>query len=54
MSLHHFITAIRGSQTQFRRFTRILENAVMFYLLVAAVWSLCWVVGHAFNLMGVG
>ena len=54
MSFHQFITACKGSQSEFRRFCRILENAVVFYLLVAAVWSLCWVVGHAFNIMGVG
>lgn len=53
MSLSQFITAIKGSQAQFRRFSRIVENAVVFYLLVASVWALCWVVGHAFNVWGV-
>ena len=45
--------ACKGSQAQFRRFSRIVENAVVFYLLVASVWALCWVVGHAFNVWGV-
>ncbi len=54
MPFSQFITAIKGSQAQFRRFSRIVENAVVFYLLVAAVWSLCWVVGNAFKIWGVG
>ena len=53
MPFSQFITALKGSQSQFRRFARIVENAVVFYLLIAAVWSLCWVIGHAFNIMGV-
>ena len=54
MSLSHFIKEIRGSQSQFRRFVGIVENAIVFYLLVAAVWSLCWVIGNAFKIWGVG
>ena len=53
MSLTYLITILKGSQTQFSRFSRIVEYAVMFYLLVAAVWSLCWMVGTIFNMWGV-
>lgn len=53
MSFLHFIRIIRGNQEQERRFARIVECFVMFYLLIAGLWSLCHVVSRIFIFMGV-
>lgn len=36
------------------RFARVVEGAVMLYLLFAVVWTLCYAVGDIFRAMGVG
>ena len=55
MLLSDFITKCRNSKAYFRGLVvRAIEDAIILFLGGAAIWSLCWVVGHAFNIMGVG
>ena len=53
MSLSNFIRFLKENQEQTERFCRVAENAVMFYLMFAAIWALCYVVGNIFSWMGV-
>lgn len=53
MPLQKFITIIKGNQSQYERFCRITEYAVLFYLLAAGLWSLCYVVSGILKAMGV-
>lgn len=53
MSIIEFITKVFENQAANRRFVKVVEDAVILYLLFAAVWSLCSVVGKLFSVWGV-
>ena len=54
MSITNFIKFLRENQEQNKRFCRIVEDFVMLYLMVAALYALCYAVGNIFSWMGVG
>lgn len=53
MPLCKFITIIKGEQAVYERFCRIIEDAVLLYLLFAGLWTLCRVVGNILQVWGV-
>ena len=53
MPLCKFITILKGNQAEYERFCRIVEDAVLFYLLFAGLWTLCRVVGNILQVWGV-
>ena len=50
MSFNHYSTKQRRMQ---ERFARVVEGAVMLYIMFACVWTICYLVGEILQKMGV-
>ena len=51
MSLKHNTTKDRRMQ---ERFCRVVDFAVRFYILIAGLWAICYLVSEILQKMGVG
>lgn len=51
MSFNHCSTKRRRIQ---ERFCRVVDFMIRFYILVAGLWTVCWLVSEILEKMGVG
>lgn len=54
MLLSNVIKNLSRSQYFRRLVVRAIEDFIIVFLIYAAIWSVCYVVGGIFNLLGVG